>query len=73
MPGTMAARPSEFKNTATISEQMAAARLNRKRAPKACLACRARKVRCDVVVHGAPCTNCRLDGDECVVKERPKT
>ncbi|KAK1725881.1 LOW QUALITY PROTEIN: uncharacterized protein BDZ83DRAFT_730014 [Colletotrichum acutatum] len=36
-----------------------------KRASHACLVCRARKVRCDVTVRGPPCTNCRLDGDEC--------
>ena len=28
-----------------------------------------RKVRCNVVEHGAPCTNCRLDEVECIVSE----
>ncbi|KAM5369085.1 hypothetical protein ACJZ2D_009180 [Fusarium nematophilum] len=44
----------------------------RKRASKACLKCRKRKVRCDVTRTAQPCTNCRLDGAECTVilKER---
>lgn len=41
----------------------------KKRASKACQCCRARKVRCNVVEHGAPCTNCRLDEFECVASE----
>ncbi|KJR86024.1 uncharacterized protein SPSK_08559 [Sporothrix schenckii 1099-18] len=44
----------------------------RRRASRACLACRARKVRCDVIVSGKPCTNCRLDFSECVVQLRRK-
>ncbi|VUC23904.1 unnamed protein product [Clonostachys rosea] len=39
----------------------------RRRAAKACLSCRNRKVRCDVVSGGHPCTNCRLDGVGCTV------
>jgi len=41
----------------------------KRRASKACQCCRARKVRCNVVEHGAPCTNCRLDDIDCVVTE----
>lgn len=41
--------------------------VSRKRAAKACLKCRRRKVRCDVTRTEAPCTNCRLDGVGCVV------
>ncbi|KAK4981863.1 hypothetical protein LTR66_009641, partial [Elasticomyces elasticus] len=41
----------------------------KRRASKACQCCRARKVRCNVVEHGAPCTNCRLDEIECIVSE----
>lgn len=37
----------------------------RVRAGHACLACRARKVRCNVAIHGAPCVNCRIDNKEC--------
>ncbi|KAL2831007.1 hypothetical protein BJY01DRAFT_254425 [Aspergillus pseudoustus] len=39
-----------------------------RRSPRACIACRGRKVRCDVFVSGAPCTNCRLDHRECVIQ-----
>ncbi|KAI3393263.1 hypothetical protein diail_4522 [Diaporthe ilicicola] len=42
----------------------------RKRAAKACLACRARKVRCDVSQRGRPCMNCYLDNETCVVTGR---
>jgi hypothetical protein len=42
----------------------------RKRAAKACLSCRARKVRCDVSLRGAPCMNCHLDNEKCVVTGR---
>ncbi|PCD26124.1 hypothetical protein AU210_012556 [Fusarium oxysporum f. sp. radicis-cucumerinum] len=42
----------------------------RKRASKACVACRSRKVRCDVTHRPHQCTNCALDNIQCVVKER---
>lgn len=38
----------------------------RKRASRACLSCRARKVRCNVA-EGIPCANCRMDEVACVV------
>ncbi|KAI3571646.1 hypothetical protein IWW34DRAFT_767714 [Fusarium oxysporum f. sp. albedinis] len=38
----------------------------RRRASRACLSCRRRKVRCDVV-QGSPCCNCKWDNIECVV------
>ncbi|KAI0136168.1 hypothetical protein BJ170DRAFT_677048 [Xylariales sp. AK1849] len=44
----------------------------RKRARRACLGCRARKVRCDTTSHGTPCTNCGLDDLECVIKPRAR-
>lgn len=37
----------------------------RKRSSRACVSCRSRKVRCDIIQHGAPCSNCRLDCVEC--------
>lgn len=47
----------------------AATRAARNRAPRACVSCRDRKVRCDVVVSGGvPCTNCRLDDVDCLLK-----
>ena len=42
----------------------------RRRARIACVCCHDRKVRCDVAVNGNPCTNCRLDGNKCSVKDR---
>lgn len=42
---------------------------SKRRAARACLSCRNRKVRCDVVTGGHPCTNCRLDRIRCVVKQ----
>ncbi|KAL2366301.1 hypothetical protein RJZ56_000758 [Blastomyces dermatitidis] len=41
----------------------------KRRASKACCCCRARKVRCDVMENGSPCTNCRLDEVKCIVTE----
>ncbi|KAJ5099094.1 hypothetical protein N7532_006095 [Penicillium argentinense] len=65
--------------TATMTEEsgkrkasaagLAASRPVKRRASKACCCCRARKVRCDVVENGSPCTNCRLDQVECIVTE----
>ncbi|KAF3072961.1 hypothetical protein CFAM422_005016 [Trichoderma lentiforme] len=42
----------------------------RRRASKACLHCRQRKVRCDVTLRGVPCLNCQLDHQLCAVQER---
>ncbi|KAK2812398.1 hypothetical protein FQN50_001399 [Emmonsiellopsis sp. PD_5] len=44
-----------------------------RRASAACRSCRARKVRCDVLLKSTPCTNCRLDGSECVIAESKRT
>lgn len=38
---------------------------SRTRSLQACLTCRSRKVRCDVSIHGQPCTNCSLDDKQC--------
>jgi hypothetical protein len=54
------------QSTAGIS---AGGRNVKRRASKACHCCRSRKVRCDVVESGIPCTNCRLDEVECLVTE----
>ena len=43
---------------------------SRKRSMRACLSCRSRKVRCDVSSRGQPCTNCDLDGKNCLVVGR---
>ncbi|KAM5374839.1 hypothetical protein ACJZ2D_006333 [Fusarium nematophilum] len=42
---------------------------SKRRASKACLSCRQRKVRCDVETDNPPCTNCRLDGVSCITKK----
>lgn len=47
----------------------------KRRSARACRTCRARKVRCDITVHGIPCTNCGLDNIDCVLmvsKRGPK-
>ncbi|KAM5353382.1 hypothetical protein ACJ41O_000032 [Fusarium nematophilum] len=54
----------------TISTSKAPTSNGRRRARKACIGCRVRKVRCDVTMHGLPCTNCQLDYKTCVVKDR---
>lgn len=46
--------------------------IKRRRAPRACLSCRARKVRCNVSENDTPCTNCRLDNLQCVVKQNKR-
>lgn len=56
-PGTWDDNPSTANN-----------RSSKKRALRACVSCRDRKVRCDVVNGGVPCTNCRLDDVDCVLK-----
>ncbi|KAL4789157.1 fungal-specific transcription factor domain-containing protein [Aspergillus venezuelensis] len=45
-------------------------RVSHRRAHQACLGCRRRKVRCDVVSKGQPCTNCTLDQKPCEIKRR---
>lgn len=42
-------------------------RAGKPRSTVACLRCRERKVRCDHSLHRQSCTNCVLDGYECVV------
>jgi hypothetical protein len=42
-------------------------RRGKKRSSRACTTCRARKVRCNIVAHGAPCSNCKHDEIDCVL------
>ena len=60
-----------MKRSSTVAgnTQASSFRAIKRRASKACQCCRARKVRCNVVEHGAPCTNCRLDEVECIITE----
>lgn len=60
---------SQSKRKASTAGLAAGNRPIKRRASRACCCCRARKVRCDVVENGSPCTNCRLDQVECVVTE----
>ncbi|RYP08009.1 hypothetical protein DL764_002155 [Monosporascus ibericus] len=63
-----ATSPSSKKRSASTSEPSGITKVTKRRAARACVSCRARKVRCDVV-EGAPCGNCRWDNVECIVQE----
>lgn len=64
-----AAHPIAPKRKSTAAGLSSGGRAVKRRASKACQCCRSRKVRCDVVESGIPCTNCRLDEVECCVTE----
>jgi hypothetical protein len=51
------------KKRGSTDDSTAAQKITKRRAARACVSCRARKVRCDVV-EGAPCGNCRWDNVE---------
>jgi Fungal Zn(2)-Cys(6) binuclear cluster domain len=61
--------PAKRKASAAGLDGVPTTRPVKRRASKACQCCRARKVRCNVTEHGAPCTNCRLDEVDCIVSE----
>ncbi|KAI1331336.1 hypothetical protein F5Y16DRAFT_422889 [Xylariaceae sp. FL0255] len=63
---TTATRTTAATGLETTESKSKPAHKIRKRAPKACLSCRARKVRCDVSQRGRPCMNCYLDSETCV-------
>lgn len=50
----------------TMRKGQSKLRTPRQRASRACSLCRKRKVRCDMVVSGMPCTRCRLDRVTCI-------
>ncbi|KAF2706731.1 hypothetical protein K504DRAFT_470780 [Pleomassaria siparia CBS 279.74] len=62
-------QPTKRKATQAGIDGHPTGRSVKRRASKACQCCRARKVRCNVTEHGAPCTNCRLDEVDCIVSE----
>lgn len=66
---TTSSAPSQSKRKASAAGLPSSGRTVKRRASKACHCCRSRKVRCDVVESGIPCTNCRLDEVECIVTE----
>lgn len=69
-PSLDLARPND--NVTQSSPPPAGLAVRRKRASRACLRCRTRKVRCDVAQHGTPCTNCRLDSQTCLLSQRSR-
>lgn len=54
---------SKKRSDSTTTTDGAAQKVTKRRAARACVSCRARKVRCNVVEE-APCTNCRFDNVE---------
>jgi hypothetical protein len=57
------------KRTGSLAESTDKAnKVTKRRAPRACASCRARKVRCDVVEQ-FPCGNCKWDNVQCHVQE----
>src|SRR2546421_8883440 len=60
---------SNAKRKALAAGLLPSGRTVKRRASRACHCCRSRKVRCDVVESGTPCTNCRLDEVECMVSD----
>ncbi|KAI1635948.1 fungal-specific transcription factor domain-containing protein [Biscogniauxia mediterranea] len=67
-PSLSSSSPSAKKRPGSGTEPNGTAKVTKRRAARACVSCRARKVRCDVV-EGAPCGNCRWDNVECIVQE----
>ncbi|EGO61284.1 hypothetical protein NEUTE1DRAFT_120290 [Neurospora tetrasperma FGSC 2508] len=64
-----AATPSKKRPSKAIPADSQNPRPAKRRAARACLTCRNRKVRCNVVEGGLPCNNCKWDRVECVVME----
>ncbi|KAM0492150.1 hypothetical protein ACHAP8_010147 [Fusarium lateritium] len=64
----MAPEKNSKKRSSPSGDSDQPEKITKRRAARACVSCRARKVRCDVV-EGAPCGNCRWDNVECVVQE----
>ncbi|CAK7200235.1 hypothetical protein SEUCBS139899_002926 [Sporothrix eucalyptigena] len=59
--------PARPGNKRMQPETAVAAPITKRRASRACMSCRSRKVRCDVTSQHIPCTNCRLDSVECLL------
>lgn len=68
MASSAPTKPNIKRNSAAAGLQ-SGGRTVKRRASRACHCCRSRKVRCDVMESGTPCTNCRLDEVECVVSD----
>ncbi|KPM38667.1 hypothetical protein AK830_g7894 [Neonectria ditissima] len=59
-------------DTAANRTQKTPSAKTKKRASRACLPCRSRKVRCILTSSAEPCINCRLDEKECIFIARSK-
>ncbi|KAI0157669.1 transcription factor CTF1 [Xylariaceae sp. FL1272] len=58
---------SSSKKRAPVAEPDGSSKVTKRRAARACVSCRTRKVRCDVV-ENYPCGNCKWDGVLCEVQ-----
>ncbi|EPE24256.1 Zn2/Cys6 DNA-binding protein [Glarea lozoyensis ATCC 20868] len=50
-----------------VEQRPISKRRGKKRSSRACTTCRQRKVRCNIIAHGAPCSNCRHDEIDCIL------
>lgn len=67
-PSSTADAQAKKRQNSTAEANDKANKVTKRRAPRACASCRARKVRCDVVEQ-FPCGNCRWDNVDCIVHE----
>ena len=65
----MQVRPTPIR---TSQDQQTGSQNNRTRASMACLECRTRKIRCDLSVKRAICTNCETNERSCSTKRRTR-
>ena len=65
-------QPAMQRKTGTVTTLPSSGRVVKRRASRACQCCQSRKVKCDVVERGIPCTKCRLDKVECAVSNSKK-
>ncbi|CAH0053313.1 unnamed protein product [Clonostachys solani] len=61
-------KPTKKRSNSSATDANGSQKVTKRRAAMACVSCRARKVRCDVVEQ-SPCGNCRWDNVECIVQE----
>ncbi|KAJ5465297.1 uncharacterized protein N7458_000983 [Penicillium daleae] len=62
---------SRNKTEAEANPSQPAAKHPKRRSLRACWYCRKRRIRCDMIQHGSPCTNCKFGGVHCTVVEFP--
>jgi hypothetical protein len=56
-------KPTKKRSNSSATDANGSQKVTKRRAAMACVSCRARKVRCDVVEQ-SPCGNCRWDNVE---------